>query len=95
MGKQVRDEQGVVRREAALECLAQDRQLRAQLSAREIGKHFGVRASLAKALKHRAPRGTEHVRRHACELDVRVFEQLLESVSFALALPDQRLAIAR
>src|SRR5947199_10495308 len=55
----------------------------------------GSFSALAELGEHRPPRGAEHPRRDRRELDVGVLEQLLQTVGFALALPHQRLAIAR
>jgi hypothetical protein len=81
--EKVRDEQRVVGREASLEREPQGRQLRPQLALGELGERLGVRVTLAERAEHRLARGAEHVRGDVPELDVRVLEQLLETVRLA------------
>ena len=82
--------------EAALQRLAQRRDLLAQLALGQVGEHLGVgRARRPARRASRGPDSPRMSRGDAVELDAGVLQRLVQPVGLALALLDLRLAIAR
>ena len=88
------DDDRVLGIEAALQRLAQRRELEAQFPEREVGEHVRVGGAVDQRCEHRPAGFAEQVGRDAVELDAGVFEQLVQSSGFALAVADLGLAVA-
>ena len=80
------DDQRVLGVEAALERLAQRRQLLAQLPFGELGEHRRVGRARDERVEHRPAGLAEDVGGDAVELDPGVLEDLVQPVGLALAL---------
>jgi hypothetical protein len=94
VGEDRADQQRVQVVEAALERLAQRRDLLAQLAASEVGEQLRVGRAGPQGIEHRAAGDTEDVGGDAVELDAGVFERLVQPVGLALTLGDLRLTVA-
>ena len=95
VGEDRADHQRVMGVEAALQRLAQRRELRAQPALGEVGEHLGVGRARNERVEHRPAGLAEDVGGDAVELDAGVLERLVQPVGLALALRDLRLAIPR
>ena len=94
VGEDRADQQHVQLVEAALERLAQPRQLLAQAAAGELGEQLGVSGARHQRVEHRPPGGAEDVGGDAVELDVGVLKRLVQPLGLPVALGDLGLAIA-
>jgi hypothetical protein len=94
VGEDVREQQRVVAGEAARQRLPQGGKLLGQPAAGELRQRLRIWLALQQCPEHQAAGGAEHVGGHRGELDVGVLEQLVEAVRLALALADERLAVA-
>ena len=75
-----------MRVEAALQRLAQRRDLLAQPALGQLGQHLGVGRPGDERVEHRAARDAEDVRRDAVELDAGVLQHLVQPVGLPRAL---------
>jgi hypothetical protein len=85
--------QGVVAREAPLQCFPQRGQLRPQAAPGELGQQVGVVGARDERLEHGPAGDREHLRGDRAELDAGVLEGLVEPLHLARALLNLGLAV--
>jgi len=92
--EEVAEHDPLERLDAPVQGLAQQRELGAQPSARELGQRLRITFTGENRLQHIASALPQHVRRHRSQFQVGPFQELVQPVDRLRALGDQRRMVA-